>query len=242
MQSAISERETVYYAKSANSIHGPITNAEHLSKVSTLASEFGKELGIEKEAALAGIFHDFGKYSQRFQNVLCGKEIHIDHALPGAAFLYSMSLQAPGETNTYGSIIESIFGHHDGLVSFSELYDPLIQTLKRENANCFPNGKLPALRGNAEFQQAVRAFQKDFPQFCFPKLSARPMVTDGQVQNMLNTRMLFSCLVDADYSVSALDDDPAYLEESTGPALNADLAIQKLLDYLSSRMILPVNG
>lgn len=232
-QPGIVEKEPVYYAKSGSLIHGPITNAEHLSKVSTLASEFGKELGIEKEAALAGIFHDFGKYSQRFQNVLCGKEIHIDHALPGAAFLYKMSLQAPGRTGAYGSIIEAVFGHHDGLVSFSELYDSLLQTLKRENADHCPSGKLPALRGNAEFQQAVRAFQKDFPQFRFPKLPARPMVTDGQVQNMLDTRMLFSCLVDADYSVSAMDDDPAYLAKSTGSALNIDLALQNLLDYQS---------
>lgn len=235
-QSNIEKKETVYYAKSSNSLHGTITNAEHLSRVSALASNFGRELNIEKEAALAGLFHDFGKYSQRFQNVLCGKEIHIDHALPGAAFLYTTNCRNPKGMrayNIYKPIIEAIHGHHDGLVSLQDMNHALDQTLKQDHADYCPSGKLSALRGNGEFQQAFRAFQNDFPDFRFPKLCPRTVPVDGQVSDMLDTRMLFSCLVDADYSISAMDDDPAYLEKSAGPTLNADWAIHKLLDYQS---------
>lgn len=238
MQSAIGEKENVYYAKSTNSTHGPITNVEHLSSVSTLASEFGKELDLEKESALAGLFHDFGKYSRRFQNVLCGKDIHIDHAMPGAAFLYEVNCCTSKRMhayNIYKPIIEAILGHHDGLVSLREpnMASNLKKTYERDDADYCPSGKLSALRGKGEFQRAIEAFQKDFPAFCFPKLSPRSVPFDGQVQDMLDTRMLFSCLVDADYSVSAMDDDPAYLEKSTGSALNIDLALQNLLDYQS---------
>lgn len=230
----VGEEKTVYYAKSANLVHGTITNAEHLSRVSALASEFGKALDLEKEAALAGLFHDFGKYSQRFQNVLSGKEIHIDHALPGAAFLYAVNCGTPKgmrRYSTYKPIIEAIHGHHDGLVSLPDMADALKLTVKQENADACPSGKLSALRGNGQYQQAIKAFQKDFPEFHFPKLSPRLVPVDGQVQDMLDTRMLFSCLVDADYTVSAMDDDPAHLEKSTGSALNADLSLQRLLDY-----------
>lgn len=224
-QPAADNEGIVYYAKSANQDHGKITNKEHSEKVAQLAQKFGEELGIGREAKLSGLFHDFGKYSVRFQNVLHGKEIHIDHALPGAAFLYN---QTRG-TLACRPIIEAIHGHHDGLVALSDMRESLKQAVEREDLDSCPSGKLSALRGREEFQQAGQAFLRDFPEFRFQKLSSRPAA--GPVADMLDTRMLFSCLVDADYCVSAMDDDPAYLEKHTGPALNADLALQKLQDY-----------
>lgn len=236
-QFAVSNDIAIYYAKSANQAHGTITNKEHSEKVSQLACKFGEAMGLDKEAGLAGLFHDFGKYSVRFQNVLRGTDIHIDHALPGAALLYKIfchSKRSPGYLG-YKPIIESILGHHDGLVSLldSNTAIQLEQAVDKDDADNCPSGKLPALRGHAEYQKAAHAFKKDFPGFQFSALSPQAELTDGQVQSMLNTRMLFSCLVDADYSVSAMDDDPAYLEKSTGSALDADLALQKLLDYQS---------
>ena len=56
-----------YYAKSANSFHGAITNREHLDKVATLARRFGAEIGKEKAAGVAGGVHDFGKYEIGFR-------------------------------------------------------------------------------------------------------------------------------------------------------------------------------
>lgn len=215
----------VYFAKSANSFHGKITNRDHLERVRRLAGEFGEALGIGPEAALAGWLHDFGKYSERFQNVLRGREIQIDHALPGAAFLYA---QTRG-SHTCRPILEAIHGHHDGLVSLSDMGDSLKQAVEQVDWDACPSGKMSALRGRGEYQRAGQAFLRDFPEFRFPKLSPRPAA--GPVADMLDTRMLFSCLVDADYSASAMDDDPSYLEKSTGPALNPDLALRRLLDY-----------
>lgn len=46
--------------------------AEHLRDVAALAEQFGAELGLAKAARLAGLLHDLGKYSPRFQARLNG--------------------------------------------------------------------------------------------------------------------------------------------------------------------------
>ena len=77
----------VYYAKSTLTNGRQPTVKEHLEKVSALAAQFGEELSMKEEAELAGLFHDFGKYSDLFQKVLTNNAHHVDHALPGAIFI-----------------------------------------------------------------------------------------------------------------------------------------------------------
>ncbi len=77
----------IYYAKSKLANGKQPTVREHLENVSKLAAQFGEALSMKDEAELAGLFHDFGKYSDRFQMVLCDDLRHVDHALPGAVFL-----------------------------------------------------------------------------------------------------------------------------------------------------------
>lgn len=220
-------RDVKYYAKSGNEAHGEISNKEHLDKVSELAALFGAETGQSREAELAGLFHDFGKYSARFQNVLKGDEHGIDHAMAGAALLFSRQRLS----STYKPIIEAVQGHHDGLVSLAEMETALKNTLSDSEADYCPSGKKPSLRGNTEFQAALHAFLADFPTFRFPKLDERTVSRGENVRDMLDTRMLFSCLVDADYSVSAADDAPDYLAKAQGTALDAASALRRLEEH-----------
>ena len=60
----------IYYAKSADEFGNKVTNREHLGAVAALALRYGEEIGMPKTAWLTGIIHDFGKYSELFQNVL----------------------------------------------------------------------------------------------------------------------------------------------------------------------------
>ena len=69
-----------------------------------------------------------------------------------------------------------------------------------------PRGKTPSLHGQEEFIQAEKAFARDFPDFHVPQLRGKRSRVQGRLEDMLDTRMLFSCLVDADYCVSASDD------------------------------------
>lgn len=197
-----------YYAKTAENGH-QITVKEHCTAVAEMAQLFGNEIGYGKEAYLAGMFHDFGKYGTRFQNVLLGKEQRIDHAICGAAFLYKIYKEKPN-----WSIVESINGHHDGLLGMYSLERKLKENLDSENPIENEAGKFSGLVGK-EYEAAWNAFRKDHTGWKFPKIQRK--VAGSEIEQMLDTRMLYSCLVDADYSVSAL-------EKCTGDLKKQELA------------------
>lgn len=77
----------IYYAKSDTKTgEKRVTNKEHLSKVADLAYEFGLEIKRPEEAKVAGLFHDTGKYGERFQGVLSGVNKGVDHAFSSAHY------------------------------------------------------------------------------------------------------------------------------------------------------------
>ena len=213
-----------YFAKS----NPPVRNQTHLQKVSVFAAQYGREIGQEEMARIAGLFHDFGKNGERFAGVLQGIRRNIDHALPGAAFLYTALRLNSRETlrEKYGPILEAISAHHDGLQSLDCLEPYLIQALTNPSDIVCPSGKTAALSGPAEYENAAQAFLRDFPGFQFPKLPAAEAASN--LEAMLDSRMLLSCLVDADYTVSALDTDPDYLQKSSGSHLDAEQALIRL--------------
>ena len=219
-----------YYAKSANSFHGAITNREHLDKVATLARRFGAEIGKEKAAGVAGGVHDFGKYADRFQGVLSGTHQGVDHALPSAAELYRLlDLRTTQRVWADGiCAVEAVAGHHDGLIGMPQMQDGLEEMLSSDDWDDCPSGKMPSLHGQEEFMQAEEAFAQDFPDFHMQRIQGKRSRVQGRLEDMLDTRMLFSCLVDADYCVSASDDDPAYLEKNSRPPLDAEAMLKKL--------------
>ena len=206
-----------YYAKS----NPLILNKDHLAEVGKLAERYGEEIGRKEEGGVAGRLHDFGKYSDRFQGVLLGTHHGIDHAVGGAVYLY---LRKKNARIRYTSVIESILGHHDGLRSMDELD----AKWKAENYAACLTQKAPALSTEEEYQEAIRAFHEDFPNaFKLPKQKF-----EEGLEAMLDTRMLFSCLVDADYTISALDNDPEYLEKSVGPVLDVETSLQELFQHM----------
>lgn len=230
----IARKNQIFYAKSENDYHEKITVKEHLERVSSLASAFGEEIGMPNAARIAGLFHDFGKYSPAFQGVLAGTMQNVDHAFAGAVMLYLLKAQKSEILRKkYGPILEAVQGHHHGLVSMDALVDALTDTYRCEDADCCPSGRLPSLRGANAFDAACLAFQTDFPDFSFPKVENRKVFPLDCVTDMLETRMLFSCLVDADYSISASDDDPTYLERNHMPPLDADQILQNLENHLA---------
>lgn len=211
----------IYYAKSKNVAGKQQTNKEHLQAVADLAFCYGQALGIGEAAQLAGQLHDFGKYSALFQAVLEDKARNVDHAIPGAAYLNICS----GEKSAYRPVIEAINGHHDGLVGYDNLWVQLRKVAAEAGAIDGNAGKRAAICGREQMLQASEAFRTDFPSFRFPKLT-RP--SGEKLETMLDTRMLFSCLVDADYSASAQNDDETYLEKAEDTEFDAGELLEKL--------------
>ena len=187
-----------YYAKSADETGQQETNQQHLSQVAELALQFGKEISLPVTAWLCGMFHDFGKYSALFQKVLDGTAGGIDHAICGAVYLYATKAQG---REAYRLAVAVIAAHHSTLRSYESLLPEMGSILKGQGCGICATGKRAALFGIQEYQEAIGAFCRDFPTFSFRKLESGEKGTP--LESMLRTRMLFSCLVDADYTVSS---------------------------------------
>ena len=191
--------EANYYAKSADESGNKTTNQEHLKSVAELAMRFGEALSMPRLAWTAGILHDFGKYSEAFQSVLNGTATNIDHAICSAAFLYGANMTSKHQN--YCLVAAVTAAHHSTLRAFDSMVPELREICLGKGSGICASGKRSALLGPAEYSAAQRAFASDFPDFKFPKLE---QLADATVdERMLRARMLLSCLVDADYTVSS---------------------------------------
>lgn len=217
-----------YYAKSMLDNGRQPTVAEHLRAVMSLAEAFGTDVGMRNEARLAADFHDFGKYSEAFQAVLRGERTGVDHAIAGAAALRA----SVGEGERYAPVIEAVNGHHDGLVSADALRERLYACLTGQGPAPGNAGKAPALVGKAAYQCAMRTYCEEMgkPDFGI----GVPEKPEDAVGRMLRTRMLFSCLVDADYTASAMDEQPDFLSRSEREGLDAQALLERLYAHMAA--------
>jgi CRISPR-associated endonuclease/helicase Cas3 len=185
-------------AHSHSKHHGPHPWLTHSEAVSRLANEFGTPLGLGHQAEVAGWCHDLGKLGARFQRRLDGEESGIDHSSAGALFSLKTFKNVP--------IALAIQGHHIGLQSgakaaLRELSD--WQHLQGRDDIRLSSDTLEELLGTDDWQSV-------------PPLDApRRFERDGKAKEMLHTRMLFSCLVDADY----LDTEAHFQGTPTEPKL-----------------------
>ena len=150
------------------------TVQEHLIGTAKLAEEFGKSFGGEEQARLAGLAHDIGKYSDAFQRRFQDGP-RVDHSTAGA-----FACQKLGQPLAAFAVA----GHHGGLPDGGGKGD-------YEESPTFYGRMARASRGKLEPCDAWRK------EIILPS-PPRPAVTD-EAELMFFTRMLYSCLVDADF-------------------------------------------
>lgn len=153
--------------------------AEHLRAVACLAGEKAAPFGGSDLAALAGLLHDLGKYTEEFQRRIAGDAIRVDHATRGA-ILALERYGSLGQLLAYG-----IAGHHAGLANGRDAGE---RTALRDRLQ---GSGLPTLLD--AWQAEIELPQRLQP----PALKPRPARNFFQLAFL--GRMLFSCLVDADY-------------------------------------------
>ncbi|WP_410510346.1 CRISPR-associated helicase Cas3' [Methanosarcina hadiensis] len=146
--------------------------------MANIASEFSKEFNAAEFGYAAGLLHDVGKYSHEFQRRLDGKNIRVDHSTAGAQEARKLYNGAQSRILEY-----IITGHHGGLLNYGTKECGLDERLSR-----------PFLPDYSAYKNEISA----------PDLSKlRPGLTP--INNKMGfaisfyTRMLFSCLVDADF-------------------------------------------
>jgi CRISPR-associated endonuclease/helicase Cas3 len=156
---------------------------DHLRQTARGAELFGSKFGAAKAAALAGWLHDLGKYSDAYQAYIAGRGPGgVDHSTAGAQEVLNLGLKGI-DKGMAELIAYAIAGHHAGLPDMSGetsgLADRLkkkvspLDTLWQEELEIDPKGLVPD------------GFKRE------PRI--------GGFQLAFLGRMIFSCLVDADF-------------------------------------------
>ncbi len=213
----------LYYARSANASGEKETLEHHAQRASVLCGEFLKPIGYTEIGAILGGLHDFGKTSERFAEVLEGKRIHVNHAYPGAALAYWQY----GQKKTARMLATVIAAHHSYLDSNCVMR--LKELMQGTGSGYDEEGNLFSLFGMTEMKEALESFQAENPRLMGIKIPKSLPDGEDPVADMLLARFLLSALADADYSASAEHFQPDYMKMHTGPALNPEDALERLL-------------
>ncbi len=147
---------------------------EHLKNTALLAGQFADKFCCRDWGFGCGMLHDIGKYSKKFQLRLHGGPI-VDHATAGARELYSRG---------YLMAAYCVAGHHSGL----------------------PDGGTQAdIAGSSTLYGRMKKQLKDYQAYqseiVMPEFTNPPLVPVGRGGFSVSffIRMLYSCLVDADF-------------------------------------------
>ncbi len=204
---------------------------QHLNNVADLAGEFAAGCGFADDIAarqwghLLGQWHDLGKYSNEFQAYLAsqgpaasceasGRRGSVDHSTAGAQHAMNRCRGMTGRILAY-----CVAGHHGGLADAVDMHGQSDLSTRLKKPVCDYSAAPPAIldlpapaRPPIEFDRTDRseaAFQ--IASFC---------------------RMLFSCLVDADYLATE-----GFMQRERGAArARAVPAIAELLPHLDAHL------
>lgn len=195
--------------------------ASHLAGVAALAACHARAFGAEDWAHVAGLWHDLGKYRPRFQHYIrkvsgFDAEAHIKGEVGKAPHSTAGAMLACDRFGAAGRVLAYLIaGHHAGLYDwFGSLEARLDSADSRDELN----------EALAEHPPAAILDHGTF----VPDLRAIPGGKEGFA---LWVRILFSCLVDADFL-----DTEAYMDTGKAEQRRNWPDVQTLLEQFDSFM------
>ncbi len=178
---------------------------DHLEAVAKHAEKSATKFGAADFGRAAGLLHDIGKYSEKFQRKLGGESLRVDHSTAGAE-VAARRFGPMGHLIAYAAA-----GHHAGLANGSGTGDPtpLTSRLSKEYINGLPS--------YTNWQAEIGPLLPDA--LAPPPLKTHPIHQIGKERRgfctALFVRMLFSALIDAD----RLDTEGFYLASENKTSL-----------------------
>jgi len=165
----------------------------HLQNVGSLASIRASRFNAEQWGLVVGLLHDLGKYSDAFQQRLNGSDRRADHSTAGAKIVIEHLRRSQGEQwGLFAKLLAFVIaGHHAGLANgFDDGHER--STLRQRLGSVFGTD-IPEL--DSVWQSEVQLPQSlEIPSI---KLHSPP-TKYVKFSLAFFTRMLFSCLIDAD--------------------------------------------
>lgn len=192
---------------------------DHLKESARLASEFASAFNSSSWAYAAGMLHDIGKATPVWQNYLKKKsgydeEAHLetklnkrDHSSPSAKLAEELLGEGVGRILAY-----CIAGHHAGLPDWIGSPCSLSFRLQNADMSCI----------NDEYQHDIQVSRSSSPPWKFD---------NSGLDMSLWIRMLFSCLVDADFL-----DTEVYMEPDKAKTRCGYSSLTELLSRFNSYM------
>lgn len=206
--------------------------AEHLLAVAELAAGFASAFNSQDWAHLSGLWHDLGKFREKFQKYIKSvsgydAEAHIEGAPGRVDHSTAGAIHAIEKLGPHGRIIAYLIaGHHAGLPDWNGEAASLFQRLEDGKAKGYLQEALLAAPDAALLDQP------------------RPASLPPQGSLALWIRMLFSCLVDADFLDTETFMDGRKSESRSGyPSLNELLSAfdRHMTDKTANATDSPVN-
>lgn len=192
---------------------------EHEENVAALAGEFAAAFGAQEHGYRTGLLHDIGKYSDNGQKRQRdpAHTAKVDHASAGA----QMAAQLGDPFAAY-----AVAGHHGGLPDMGDKTNDGGGTLWARLNKCLTGGSDPsAWKKEIEIPTKVQ-----YPSWLETERDARRLA--------MYTRMLFSCLVDADY----LDTETAIQGgQPRGEGETPERLLEKLNAHVAPWLEAPAN-
>lgn len=209
---------------------------EHLCSVATLAKKNAAAFGQGSLGEIAGLLHDLGKYADQFQLRLHDSKVKgRNHSTAGVAVILKCYKHI-GEM-----VALAVEGHHIGLKLIREGTDgkQAWDAWLRDIIADLHDSKRQKLFTDTNFNLLMQRFKADG--FNLPKLAEENNTCllhniNASSCAMLDVRMLFSALVDADYA-----DTEAYCDSQgkmprcfrlIGPTLSAEKCQLRLANYI----------
>ena len=174
---------------------------QHLESTAILASKFAAPFGGEAQANMAGWLHDIGKYSARMQKRLHGSDLRVDHSTAGAQLAVSLR---------QAEVAFAIAGHHAGLPDMGGSGDA---------------SSTSTLWGRKK--RHVEPYDAWKTEISLPQSAQRPseIPVNDHFASAFYIRMLFSCLVDADFL-----DTETFMDGAPKPRGEGYASMEELFD------------
>lgn len=182
------------------------TLKEHLEKTAALCGKFADCFGAYDWGYCCGLLHDIGKYSEAFQRRIRGSAERVDHATAGAKLCWEKG-------GMYQFLSYCIAGHHAGLADTGS------------SGNVGSGGTMCGRMKKRLPDYSSYAEEIGIPDLNPPSFQPVQSENIGFFFSMI-IRMVYSCLVDADYL------DTEWFMNGGNTSRNSGESIEKLYEKL----------